>query len=222
MLEKEIKKALKETKEKKENLLIREEIVRSRLSVIIEDNNIKNFKNLSEEQKLRVSFLLLNELSYLKESELLNEIDLWGTLKGLLGGLLTSGPESLIFEPLFNSILAGIGIPEGIFRNTLVSFLATNPSELIDAMRDCKTMTKLIAKSIVEGLVMQLQKTKGFSGLGYDLIRNLLGDAINHSDFGSKLEDGLASTVCNLFNKFGENAQKVSEKISTTPSLSTT
>jgi len=219
MLDKDIKKALKEAKEKKENLLISEEIVKNRLSIIIESNDIKNFNKLSESKKVKIGFSILSELSYLKETELLNEIDLWNSLKSILGSVLTSAPEAVIFEPLFNSILAGIGIPEGIFRNTLVSFLATNPGRLLDAMKDCKEMTKLVAASIVEGLVMQLQKTKGFSGIGYDIIRDSLGSAIENSDFGSKLEEGLAGTICNLFNKFTNNAKDVAGKL--TPSTST-
>ena len=44
MLNKEIKKALKEAKEKKENLLIKEDIVQKRILMIFEnENNIKNF-----------------------------------------------------------------------------------------------------------------------------------------------------------------------------------
>jgi hypothetical protein len=220
MLDKDIKRVLKETKEKKENLLISEEIVKTRLSMIIESNDIKNFNKFSESKKVKIGFSILSELSYLKETELLNEIDLWNSLKGILGSVLTSAPEAVIFEPLFNSILAGIGIPEGIFRNTLVSFLATNPGRLLDAMKDCKEMTKLISESIIEGLIMQLQKTKGFSGIGYDIIRDSLGNAIRNSDFGGKLEDGLAGTICGLFDKYTNNAKEVAGKL--TPTTSTT
>jgi hypothetical protein len=215
MLNKEIKKALKEAKEKKENLLIKEDIVQKRILMIFEnENNIKNFKKLPESKKVKIGFSLVNEITYLKESNLMSEADLGSLLKGLFGRFLKSAPETLIFEPMFNSILNAIGIPDGLFRKSLVSLLATNPSEFIAALSDCKKLTTLIAKSISEGLVMQLQQTKGFGGLGYGIIRNALGDALNHTEFIQKIEDGLGDTVCNLLGKFTSNAQNVTNKLS--------
>ena len=52
MLEKNIKKAILETKEKKEKLLIEEGLVKSRIMMIVESkNNIKNFKSLPKEKQ---------------------------------------------------------------------------------------------------------------------------------------------------------------------------
>jgi hypothetical protein len=45
-------------------------------------------------------------------------------------------------------------------------------------MSDCKLMTKLIAESVVEGMVMSLQNQKGFDAPGYSFLRNSLGDVI--------------------------------------------
>jgi len=214
MIKKDIKKVLKETKELKENLLIKETIVKNRIKMIFEnDDNIKNFNSLPESKKIKLGFLFLTELSYLKDSDLINEADLGSMLKGIFGNLLSSAPEALIFEPMFNSILSAIGIPDGIFRKSVVSFLATNPAKLIEAVRSCEGLTKLIVKSIIEGMVMQLQQTKGFGGLAYDLIRDSLGGALESVEIVQKLENGLASTICNLFDKFTNNAKNVSEKL---------
>lgn len=214
MLDKEIKKALKEVKEKKENSLIKEDIIEKRLLMIFEkEENIKNFKKLPEDKRVKISYSLMNELLYLTESKLLVEEDLGSLLKNLFGKFLKSAPETLIFEPMFNSILNTIGIPDGIFRKSLVSFLARNPFNTIRALGDCKELTKIIAKSFSEGLVMQLQQTKGFSGLGYGVIRNALGDALQETSFISKIEEGLGQTVCGLLDKFKSNAQNVSDKL---------
>lgn len=214
MLNKDIKKALKEAKEKKDNFLIKEDIVKQRLLMVFEkEDYIKNFKKLPESKKVQLSFSLMNELTYLKETNLLVEMDLGSILKGLFGKFLKSAPETLIFEPMFNSILNAIGIPDGIFRKSLVSLLATNPSELFQALGDCRKLTKLIAKSISEGLVMQLQQTRGFSGLGYGIIRNALGDTLEDSVFIQKIESGLGDTICNLLGKYKSNAQSVQDKL---------
>jgi hypothetical protein len=51
-LDKKIRKKLLETKEQKDKLIIEQEIVRSRFMMIFEsEDNIKNWKNLSEEQQ---------------------------------------------------------------------------------------------------------------------------------------------------------------------------
>lgn len=218
MLNKDIKRALKEAKEKKENLLITENIIEKRILMIFEnEDNIKNFKKLPESKKVKIGFSLVSELSYLRESNLLIEADLGSLLKGLFGRFLKSAPETFIFEPMFNSILNTIGIPDGVFRKSLVSLLATNPATLLKALSDCKELTKLLAKSISEGLVMQLQQTKGFGGLGFGVIRNALGDTLEDTVFIQKIEEGLGDTVCNLINKFTNNAENVSSKL--TPSV---
>ena len=52
MLDKNIKKAILETKEKKEKLLIEENLVKSRIMMIFEsEKNIKNFHSLSKKKQ---------------------------------------------------------------------------------------------------------------------------------------------------------------------------
>ena len=51
---------------------------------------------------------------------------------------------------------------QGFMSNFIISYLTSRPSEVIRSMSDCKLMTKLIAESIVEAMIMSLQRQKGF------------------------------------------------------------
>jgi hypothetical protein len=214
MLEKQIKKSLIETKERKEKQLIEQKIIKSRLSMIVE--NIKteeDFHNLSEDKKLKLSFNLLQELSYLQESGLISEQDLSGVLKSIFGGFFGNATQTM-FEPMIHKIVKPL-FGEGFVSNFIVSYLTSKPSEVIKAFSDCKLMTKLVAESVVEAMVMSMQTEKGYTGAGYSLIRNTLGGALKSSEFIQKIEEGLESTVCGLFGKFTDNAEKVKEKLKT-------
>jgi hypothetical protein len=74
-------------------------------------------------------------------------------------------------------------------------------------------MTKLVAESIVEGMVMSLQRQKGFDAPGYSFLRNTLGDAITGTGFVSSIENSLSKTVCSLFGKFANNAKNIESKL---------
>ena len=74
MLEKQIKKSLIETKEKKERRLIEESLVKNRISIITEGiTNIDDFNRLSENKKLKMSIKFLQEMSYLETNRLITE-----------------------------------------------------------------------------------------------------------------------------------------------------
>lgn len=212
MLKKEIRKSLVETKEKKERLLIEERLVKNRLAIIF--NNVKttnDFNKLSESKKNKLRFKIMEELSTLEHNGLITEQDLGGVLQSLLGGVFGNVTQT-IFEPMLNSILSGLGL-DGFFKNFLISYLTSRPSEVIKSFRDCRLMTKLISEGLVEAMVMTIQKEKGFGGFGYDLVRNSLGSAIKSNTFIQGIEKGLGDTVCGLFSKYTDNAKNVVEKL---------
>jgi len=213
MLKKNIRKTLIETKEKKETLLIEEQIVKSRISIILEGiENIDSFQKLSEDKQLRIAFKLMNEISYFKESGLLNE-QLGDFLTKIFGNSFVGGSVAeTIVEPFVNSILSALGL-KGYFKNVLISFLTSKPSDLIAAFGDCTKMTKLIAEALSEGVFTTLQQEKGYGGLGYDLIRNVLGGAIKNTGFIQGIEQGISKIVCGLFSKYTDNAKDLVGKL---------
>ena len=214
MLERKVRKSLMEIKEQKEKNLIKENLVNTRLSVLVESIKSKgNFNNLSEDKKIQLSFNVLQELAYLESTGLLSEQDLGGALKSVFGGFFGNATQTF-FEPILKKFIVPL-FGEGFMTNFIISYLTSRPSDVIKSMSDCKLMTKLIAESIVEGMVMSLQRQKGFDGTGYAFLRNTLGGAITNSSFATSIENGISSTICGLFSKFADNAEKVESKLKT-------
>lgn len=212
-MKKEIRQAIIEAKEKKERLLIEQSLVKSRIMMIVEsEDNIQNFNSLHKRKQRKIAHGILREMIIMDEQGLLNE-GLWDILGSIFGNSF-SGLSQMIGEPLVNSILSALGMNDGYFKNVLISFFTSNLGELAKALRgDCKTLTKLVAEALVEGIEMQLAQSHGMTGAGYSFIRNTLNATIRTSGFVSHLEEQLESTVCSLLGKFTENATEVVSKL---------
>lgn len=212
MLNKKIRKSLLEVKELKEKELIGKQLVESRLSAVIgKIKSEKDFNNLTEDKKLQLSYNILSELSYLNSTNLLTEQDLSGVFKSLFGGFFGNVTQT-IFEPLIGKIVYPL-FGEGFMSNFIISYLTSRPSEVIRSMSDCNLMTKLVSESIVEGMVMSLQRQKGFDAPGYSFLRNTLADAITDTGFVTGIENSISKTVCSVFGKVADNAKKVEAKL---------
>ena len=121
MLEKTIKKTIIETKEQQEKKLIKETIVKNRLTTLVEHiKTEKDYNNLSEDKKIQLSFNLLQELSYLESNGLINEIDLSGVFKSLFGGLFGDVTQT-VFEPLLGKIVYPL-FGQGFMSNFIISY----------------------------------------------------------------------------------------------------
>lgn len=203
----QVKKALNEQLVKQKRLITERKIVENRLKMIAESYNLKNYKYLSEKEKTKLSFLILKEMSFLSKKNLINE-QLTDFLKNIFGTLLPSGVET-IAERIVNSILGSLGLKDTYFRKVLVSALTTNPSELISALKDCKSLTKVIAKSLAEGMAMQLQQSQNLGGGGYDYLRNILGDVLLDQPVIASIEDKISGKICELYNKFTGKSKSV-------------
>jgi hypothetical protein len=212
MLEKKIRQSLLETKEKKEKDLIKESLVKNRLLVLVEHiKNEDDFNSLSEDKKVQLSFNILQEMSYLESTGLISEVDLGGVFKSLFGGFFGDVTQT-VFEPLIGKIVYPL-FGEGFMSNFIISYLTSRPSDVIKSMSDCKLMTKLIAESVVEGMVKSLQRQKGFDTPGYSYLRNALGTVFEGSEFVRGIEGSISNTVCGLFEKFAGNAKKIETKL---------
>jgi hypothetical protein len=222
MLERNIKKALLEMKEKKENLLIEEKIIKNRFLMIVENtDNIKNFKKLPIRKREKISFALLEDFISLQRNGLISEdFDFLSVLKDLFGGLLGRSTVETIAEPILNKILTSVGfVSDGILKKTMISFLTSRPSDLANAFTDCNSMVKLLVESFVEGLVMLLQGQVDKTGFLSNYIRNVLGGKIKESDVAKSFENAISEKVCNLFSSFTDKAQDIKNKLmsSSTP-----
>jgi hypothetical protein len=214
MLKKEIRKSLIETKENKEKRLIEERLVKNRISIIMEGiNTPEDFEILSEDNKFKISYKLLEELSYLQNNGLITEQGLGTILQGLFGNFFSTSVETMV-EPYVTKIIEPL-FGKGAFTNIVVSFLTSKPSDIIKSFNDCKLMTRLLAESISEGLVKTLMDNKGFSAPGYVFLRNSLGGVIKNSEFIKGIENQLGSQVCKLIGGMTDKAKEVYNKVKT-------
>jgi len=212
MLEKQIKKSLLETKEKKEKQLIEESLIKNRLSVILEGiNSDEEFKALPKKQQLKISVKFIQELSYLENNGLVTEQNFGSLLQNLFGGWFGNLTQTIV-EPVLDKILTPL-FGEGFFKNFLISYFTTKPSDIIKSFNDCRLMTKLIAEGVSEAIVMQIMKNKGFTGSGYVFIRNTMADVLTGTQFVSGIEKGIGDTVCNLLGKYSQNTEKIIDKV---------
>ena len=211
MNKKVFKKVLRETKERKERILIEQKMVETRILSIFEfEQNIHNFRKLPKDKQEKLAWALVNEINFLSEKEILNE-QLGDFLGKIFGGSLGSVLETIL-EPLLNSVLSGLGIT-GFFKNFMISFITTRPGELAKALKDCRTLTTLIANSLGEAMFMMIQEQRGLEGGFYTFIRNALGSAVKDMAFVNKIEDFIGDLICENFSKLSDNAGNVFEKL---------
>jgi hypothetical protein len=211
MIEKKIKKVIKETKEQKEKILIEENLVKSRIFAIVESKEvIDNFEFLPEGKKMKIAKNLIEEIRFLDENNILNE-QLMDFLGKMFGNSL-SGIVQTAVEPIVNSILGGLGL-SGFFKNALMSFILKDPRRLAKALKSCNELTALVSEALVEALVMMVQEQQGMQGTGYTILRNTLLGAIQDTKVVIELQDKLESTVCGVYNNFNKKASSVYDKL---------
>jgi len=213
MLQKKIKKSLIEAKNRKESILIEQKLIKSRIMMIVEnEDNIKNFKSLPKSKQEKIAYKLFEEINYLQETNILNE-QLMDFLGKIFGNSL-SGVAQTIVEPMVNSLLSGIGL-EGYFKDFLVSFITSNPTRLAKALKSCDELTKLVAESLSEAVFMMIQRQQGLEGQGYTFLRNALGGAVKDTAFIKSIETQISGIVCQLFGKMNDKASGVYDKLKT-------
>lgn len=211
MIEKKIKKVIKETKEQKEKILIEENLVKNRIFAIVESKEvIDNFEFLPEGKKMKIAKNLIEEIRFLDENNILNE-QLMDFLGKMFGNSL-SGIVQTAVEPIVNSILSGLGL-SGFFKNALMSFILKDPRRLARALKSCNELTALVSEALVEALVMMVQEQQGMQGTGYTILRNTLLGAIQDTKVVTELQDKLESTVCSVYNNFNKKASSVYDKL---------
>lgn len=216
-LQRNIQKKLLEKKQIKEISLIKESIISHRLGIILESiQGYDSIEDIPLKQRKKITASLFREFHILHQTNLITEAEsggLWGFLQSIFGNVGFGVVEGLIVEPFVNSILSKLGLG-GFFKKFLVSFLSTNPMKVIEAFKDCKTMTKLISEALAEATFMMIQESVGAGGFGYDVIRNVLGKAVKETSFISELENKFADTICSGFDSLVKNAKGVKDKLS--------
>lgn len=216
-LKKNIRKKILETKLQKEKIMIQEELIIGRLLMVVESKErVLNYKSLTINERIDLCAGLLEEISSLEEQGLVNE-GLGDLLSKIFGGAW-SGLLQTFVEPLVNSILSGLGMEDGFFKNSLVSFFTKSPGRLAKALRgDCKELTGLVVESLIEGVEMKLLQDRGLNSGGWVFLRNAINDGIHSSEFVKSLENSMETKICELFNKLTGKASEVVDKLKAKP-----
>jgi len=215
-MKKEIRKAILEAKEKKETLLIEQELIKNRIMIIVEDvNNIKYFKKLPKSKQEKLAFNLFREFAYLQNNLLITEdFGFLNILQSLFGSVFGKSAIETIAEPLVSKVLTAVGFKsESFIKKSIISLLTTDPKKLISAFQDCHQMTKLLLESFAEGMVMKFQDEAEKDSMIYDYIRNVLGGKLSGSSFITDLESKISGPICSLFDKFSGNAKEIVAKL---------
>jgi hypothetical protein len=201
-----VRKNIELIKEQKERREVGKLLAESRIRAIANDENFfANLKEMEESKRLSLTFMMLNEMSLMYESEYISEQDFFSGMKSVLGLGMDTAIEQ-IFESLLMSVFETLGIEKWWLSRMTTSILATNPRELVKALRgDCKTLTTLIAESMVEAMVIGYQQdNQKVSGVFFDFFRNLIGNALKKTETVKSVENMISGTVCGLFSKAKE------------------
>lgn len=201
-----VKDVLTETKRLKENRLILGKICESRLKIVLE--NMNDFENMGRVKKIKFGFRFLKESSELLELGLIKE-NLTDIFQNLYGKSM-EGMIGAISEPLLISLLTKIGLDEDL-KNKVLTNIQSKGTEIIPSMGDCKSLTNFISAAISEELTKKMNTENIIQS---DVVNTTLMDTLKNSSFLENLNSKLESSVCELYDKFTENAKNLVVRMS--------
>jgi hypothetical protein len=200
-----IKKTLIETKERKNNQIIENKLVESRLKFIIEDVSVFNKK--TKQTKIKEGFKFLRETSYLKGMGMLNE-----NLSDIFKQMFGNSSENIlgtVSDPFVGSILNKLSIPQEI-KVTVLETIKQRANELMASMDTCENLSKFIS-DIVSEMTVAKMTTKNITGSQF--LDSAIVDTMGDDVFKTKLSEKIKEEVCLLFNKYAENAKNLVTKL---------
>lgn len=204
-----VKKHLIETKDRQKKVLLEQKKVETLFLEIFEsEDNLLNFHNLSENKQHEISMRFFYGLHVMSKNNLINE-QLGGfgdLLQKIFKGFFPDVFETII-EKVIYTLLGKLGLEGGYFHKFLASFLATRPTELYAAMKDCKALSVLVAKAVSEAIVMKIQEKFNKGGAFYDYLRNALADTLTQQPFIDGLSKSLSTKICEFFEDIIGNAK---------------
>jgi len=201
-----VKDVLTETKRLKENKSILGKICESRLKIVLE--NITDFENMNRIRKIKFGFRFLKESSELLELGLIEE-NLTDIFQNLYGKSM-EGMIGAISEPLLISLLTKIGLDEDL-KNKVLTNIQTKGVEIIPSMGNCKSLTNFISAAISEELTKKMNTENIIQS---DVVNTSLLDTLKNPTFLENLNSKLESSVCELYDKFTENAKNLVVRMS--------
>lgn len=216
-----LKKTLLEVKEKKDNLQIESKIIKNRFSMIVEGKTFENDSDYIFES-------IFSEMNYLKvqgyDSKVINE-GFFSMLQSIFGNSIKSMPQ-VFSEYIAEWLMKTLGVPQGTYMSAVIKTLAGNLTRDISNMdkffTDCRFTSNMIADSLIEGYLTQLQDEKnlntGVSGFLVSAIRNAVVDSLaeGQNSIVQKLEDMIADFLCPKISKMANVVSDKAENLKST------
>jgi hypothetical protein len=212
-LDKIVKENLMEMSVVKSNTLISEtKIVKSRLNILTENVSLS-----SDKDKEKIFNKLITETIYLKSQgynkELINE-SLWDMLKGVFGSSF-EGVGQYFKEYMAKWLITKLTPidPEGWIGGIIIRAFGNLRVSDINKLTDCDFLSRLLTKSIVEEIIQKLKTKAGMTGAFYDILRNAVVESLDDSEFGQKIESGIAEIICPLVGGIAKKMETKSEEM---------
>jgi hypothetical protein len=214
-----MKKPLNEIVSKKINTLKRDiiqenRIVRKELLLIEKYNNRLNKSKKYKVDDLITEMFYLNRLGI--KGSVINEniLDFFKNILGM-GENTAVEPVAETFKERFIDYIIKIVIPGasgGLMANMISTGLANIDVNNIDQLTDCETLSDLISKSIVEGIIKKLNNNAGLVGGIFDTVRKGLVDAVENMAFAENIKNGISSFICDdISDKIDELKNKIKD-----------
>jgi len=193
-----LKKKLNETLNKKEELELKNSIVKKRISTLLESNPKRFYSNLIE------------EISELTVTGLLNEEDLFSNLVGIYGDSLVSLPETF-FEPWMDALVQKLELKDSELSDFLKNKLKENPSEVWNSFVSCEKMSDLVAKGLCETMIYHFQKDVTHDGL--DVVIEPVNEVLVSDEFIRKVSEKIQPIICEMFERQSKKAEDILSKL---------
>ena len=211
MLEIKVKKVILETKEKKEKLLIEQNLVKKRIIMVFEsENNIKKFSSLSKVKREKIAYKLVSEINYLKETNMLNE-DLKDFMSKIFGNNLTSVFQTIV-EPMVSSLVKSLDLAD-YFKDSLITSISSDPTRFSQSLKSCDELSKLVSESLSDAIYDRILQQTGSEGIETKFLNNVLAGAVKDPKFSQNIHQEISSKVCDLFDSMSEKASQIYDKL---------
>jgi len=193
-----LKKKLNETLNKKQEIELKNSIVKKRISTLLESN------------PKRFYFNLIEEISELTVTGLLNEEDLFSNLVGIYGDSLSSLPETF-FEPWMEALVQKLELKDSELSDFLKNKLKENPSEVWNSFVNCEKMSDLVAKGLCETMIYHFQKDATHDGL--DVVIEPVNEVLISDEFIRKVSEKIQPIICEMFERQSKKAEDILSKL---------
>ncbi len=183
-------------------LIVEHNISKRKLTLISESiGGFENFHKLPTNKQVVIGHAVLSELAYLHHHKMLTEDflqDITSFFKSPQNAI--NSLVQTLFEPVLNSYLKGLGIPD-VISLPIIAYFTQNPIKVLRSFTSCEKFSEMFIQAMIEALIMHIQKNLKIGSGVFDFIRNSTIEAIKASDLGDKLMDKFGNQICQLFNK---------------------